>query len=92
MDSIYKRANDYWIQYYRNRKTYHEPPKNKKGFGNTMFAKPCYSLVPELGIEPRRGRPRGILSRKMTIFRKPVISATSMISLAFFIVYYVGKC
>jgi hypothetical protein len=34
----------------------------KKGLADVSHAKPLISLVPELGIEPRRGRPRGILS------------------------------
>ena len=34
----------------------------KKGFGDMIAAKPLNLLVPEVGIEPTRGCPRGILS------------------------------
>jgi hypothetical protein len=57
----------------------------KKRFGHEVLAKPLIFLVPGLGIEPRRGRPRGILSFKMTILIKAMISINYMIFFGFYL-------
>jgi len=64
----------------------------KKGFRSPYAPRPLLSLVPEDGIEPSWGCPRGILRLKTVISTKPVISVNYHDFTGFFCTQEVGKC
>jgi hypothetical protein len=63
----------------------------RKSLATRCLLNPCFHLVPEVGIEPTRGCPRGILSPKLTIYEKPMFSDINLFSLALLRSDLVGK-